>query len=348
MGFFESGSTQLVGGDQRNLRRQKITPFMRELFDSMPKELLLDFPSFEGPEFGLQPIEQLSLTGLERIAAGDTSGMAGGRLQQSSEAALQDILGRTPGSEEFEDFFSTNIADPLMEFFREETLPAIRSEGIRSGNLFGSATDERMARADEALLETVGRERARSVFENDAMRMQAMELAPQIAALTGVDAGVLTQLLATGGLPRDIELMRHNLTMDEMIRRLSLILGTAFNQTRSGTIGTGPGTQMLQQLGASSGQIVSTAIGSTSKTDASGASASGLAAFCWVAAAYFGWFTPEWWATRNFLLHRWRGPNAEVFRRIYTTCGERMASSSYMLRVLEPFFLRARALGEGK
>lgn len=348
MGFFESGSNQLTGKDQRKLRKQVITPFMRELFESMPKELLLDFPSFEGPEFGLQPIEQLSLTGLERIAAGDLSGMAGGRLQQSSEAALQDILGRTPGSEEFENFFSTNIADPLMEFFREETLPAIRSEGIRSGNLFGSATDERMARADEALLETMGRERARAVFENDAMRMQAMELAPQIAALTGVDAGVLTQLLATGGLPRDIELLRHNMTMDELMRRLELILGTAFNQTRSGTIGTGPGTQLLQQLGASSGQIVSSAIQSGGGGDGGGGDAAAGAMFCWIAAAYFGWFTPEWWATRNFLLHRWKGPNAEMFRRIYTTCGERMASSSYMLRVLEPFFLRARALGEGR
>ena len=63
---------------------------------------------------------------------------------------------------------------------------------------------------------------------------------------------------------------------------------------------------------------------------------------CWCAAVYFDWFTPEWYAARNWILTDWRGPLASLFRRIYIRHGERMAGWLRRSKVLKvtakPFF----------
>ena len=63
---------------------------------------------------------------------------------------------------------------------------------------------------------------------------------------------------------------------------------------------------------------------------------------CWCAAVYFGWFTPDWYAARNWIVSGWRGPLASLFRRIYIQHGERMAGWLRRSRVLRgaarPFF----------
>lgn len=50
-----------------------------------------------------------------------------------------------------------------------------------------------------------------------------------------------------------------------------------------------------------------------------------MAAMCWVAAEYYGWYTPEWFAARRWIVEGWRGPLGDIFRRLYRRHGRRVA-----------------------
>jgi hypothetical protein len=36
-----------------------------------------------------------------------------------------------------------------------------------------------------------------------------------------------------------------------------------------------------------------------------------------VAAEFYGWFTPEWYAARCYIFERWQGRLASAVRRVY-------------------------------
>jgi hypothetical protein len=46
---------------------------------------------------------------------------------------------------------------------------------------------------------------------------------------------------------------------------------------------------------------------------------------CWVSAEYFGFFTPSWWAARNWIVEGWNTPIGRLFRAVYIRYGERLA-----------------------
>ncbi len=52
----------------------------------------------------------------------------------------------------------------------------------------------------------------------------------------------------------------------------------------------------------------------------------GAVALCHVAAEYYGWFTPDWYAARNWIANGWQGITADVVRGLYRRHGPRVAS----------------------
>lgn len=75
----------------------------------------------------------------------------------------------------------------------------------------------------------------------------------------------------------------------------------------------------------------------------------GLKGGCWVAAEYFGWFTPAWWRARNWIMEDWKGAEADEVRGLYLERGRALAAkvreSPTLKALLAPFFLNAARLG---
>lgn len=70
---------------------------------------------------------------------------------------------------------------------------------------------------------------------------------------------------------------------------------------------------------------------------------------CYVAAEFYGWFTPNWWDARNWIVEGWQGDEAEEFREVYLREGEDLAKrvredDGYRER-LRPMFEWAREQG---
>jgi hypothetical protein len=70
---------------------------------------------------------------------------------------------------------------------------------------------------------------------------------------------------------------------------------------------------------------------------------------CWVAAEYYGWFTPDWFAARRWIMEGWRGPVADEFRRLYMQHGsiwaEMVRGDGRLREALRPLFDWARRKG---
>jgi len=70
---------------------------------------------------------------------------------------------------------------------------------------------------------------------------------------------------------------------------------------------------------------------------------------CYVAAEYYGWFTPEWWNARNWIIEGWQGDAAEEFREVYLKDGPKMAervrNEPAYAKTLRPLFDWARDMG---
>ncbi len=76
----------------------------------------------------------------------------------------------------------------------------------------------------------------------------------------------------------------------------------------------------------------------------------GVGGGCWVAAEFFGWFTPAWFATRDWVMEQWQGEEAEAFRSFYLRHGPDLARAMRDNAALRgewrPVFERFRELGE--
>ncbi len=57
-----------------------------------------------------------------------------------------------------------------------------------------------------------------------------------------------------------------------------------------------------------------------------GGGLAGLLAFCWAAAEYYPWASPEWIRCRNWISSQWKGRCADVFRKFYIRHGRTLAT----------------------
>jgi hypothetical protein len=71
---------------------------------------------------------------------------------------------------------------------------------------------------------------------------------------------------------------------------------------------------------------------------------------CYVAAEYYGWFTPDWWNARDWIVEGWQGDEAEEFREVYLKDGpemaERVRNDPAYSSTMRPLFDWARDMGK--
>ena len=195
-----------TGDKSKTEQHATLSPEQLEI-QSLLSEYLQDSGSPEGFEgfqgelvSGPTDIEQMSLTALEQrsqqLATGGDPNLA------AAAEALTGILSRD--STDINEFFNTNVKDPLLESFNEDIRPAISSRF--SDQFFGSDRKNADMRANEDLIETLGRERSRTAFEARQFDTQAiLEAAGLMPSVTGAGTQELLQILDAGSLERDIE-----------------------------------------------------------------------------------------------------------------------------------------------
>ena len=64
----------------------------------------------------------------------------------------------------------------------------------------------------------------------------------------------------------------------------------------------------------------------------------GGGAFCWIAAALYGYGSPEFSLARRWIFEQWRGPVAALCRMLYKRYGQHIAQKPWALRWLRPWF----------
>ncbi len=145
---------------------------------------------------GISNLEQMSLASLEQQAMNLASGE--GPVAAAS-TALQGIL--TGGPQDIDEFFTSNVAQPLQTEFLEDILPDISRRTAR--NFFGGERRSIEQNAIEDLVDQLSRERSRLAFET---RESDLNRKLQAAGIAGdVALNPLIQLLGAGSVPRGIE-----------------------------------------------------------------------------------------------------------------------------------------------
>lgn len=149
----------------------------------------------------LSQLEELSLSALEDRSR-SLAATGGNQLLNTAEQSLIDIL--TKGPEDIDAFIESNIKNPLLEVFNEETRPAISARF--ADQFFGSDRREADARANEDLQDTlfqgISSAQLRSREFDTNSKLTAAGLVPDVA---GAGMEELLGLLKAGSVPREVQ-----------------------------------------------------------------------------------------------------------------------------------------------
>ena len=194
----------------------------------------------------LTSLESTSLEGLEQAAL---SGR-GTETVDASSKFLQDLLGGGQGLED--EFFKTNVQDPLLESFQDEILPGISR--TFASDFFSSDRANADERAMEELIQQLVRGKSDVALRGRGQRIEAAGLAP------GADAFGIERLLAflqAGGVGRENErfgLEQENTRVNQLLQLLGI-------PTRENVvISTGGKQGLLPSLIQAGGQVGAAAL----------------------------------------------------------------------------------------
>lgn len=199
--FLGSESISGSGGDVKVQTRDVLNELQKQLLNQVLLSFLLDIDltDLEADIPGISAAEEGTVGGLEQILG---QVLSGENVSQVAGGTLTDIL--TRDATDIDEFFETNVADPLFQQFEEDILPGI--EGRFGGQFFGGERRETEARAREDLIDALARGRADVALRgrefDTASQLQAAGLAP------GVGRAPSELLLALQGglsLPRGIK-----------------------------------------------------------------------------------------------------------------------------------------------
>lgn len=207
-------------GFQKRFIRDEILPIYQEMLHSIPDYLTSGFPTFNEELPGMTGLQQMSLAGIEGLASGDT---ATGNLQET-DVGRQALIDQLQGGrgEVFDEFYNTNVRDPLLEIFTEDVAPTIKATAVGGGELFGGETNERLARADEELLTQLVRGRSGLALEREKMRTDALRLLPEVAGLDErLQYDTLASLFGAGEAERQIGVQRRQARLEEFLRQIA-------------------------------------------------------------------------------------------------------------------------------
>ncbi len=202
-----------------------------------------------GGLFQTTDIENLSLAGLENLAAGGAQ--TGTPATRQATGSLQSILGAETGQAAFEDFFQTNIQQPALRDFQRDVLPAI-SRGTAATGFFGDARERADARAQEELLNALTKARSAGALQTrDADRAAQIAAASGIGNLNQVDLQTALSVLGAGGLERDIGVQELGMLLQRLGLAGGLASGSTFGiGTNQRQKGRALGSDILQQTSA--------------------------------------------------------------------------------------------------
>lgn len=166
--------------------KSKKTPEQEEMLKK-----LLEFFGEYTQQSGLGNLESTSLRGLERFAEEGAAG--GSELYKSGSDMIQRILSQ--GKDDFENFFQSNVQEPLLTDFEENVMPRISRQFGRSG-FFGSDRIRQDETAREDLLSALVRGKQETVLGARQQNIQATGLIPGLESaraggiLAGSEAGL--------------------------------------------------------------------------------------------------------------------------------------------------------------
>jgi len=201
--------------------------------------------------------------------------------------------------------------------------------GFASAGRFGSGA---MANAvADALVSTRANIAGQNYQQERNRMMQLAGLAPQMNELQYADAMRLGQVgdqYEADQHARNAELMRQRMSP---MQEYNMFLQTLSGNPLTAEANMQSTTTTMDPMAAIAG------IGG------------GLMSMCHVAAEYYGWFTPEWWNARNWIVEGWQGDAAEEFREVYLKDGPKMAervrNEPAYAKTLRPLFDWARDMG---
>ena len=173
-----------------------------------------------------------------------------------------------------------------------------------------------------------------SDITEEGQRMQGQ----LVNQLRGYEADTLLNMpfergLATTQLQAQLqqEAFNNRLRLTGATGSLGLGMNPNFNVPQALSVIQAPRLAMKETVSkASLGQLFDNAAGAYanwgSGTESFASAGTSFAAMCWVAAEYYGWFTPEWFAARRWIAERWEGRVADIFRATYLRHGRRVAA----------------------
>lgn len=220
MGFL-SGVTDTLFGKDPKLETQGKTTLTAGQNKALEEVLL---PFLTGTPF--QDVKGTPFEG--QLSAGQTdlerqlAGAAGSTIEGTTDtfgrvsSALDPFLAGDVG--DFEDFFQRTVAEPGLQQFQEDILPALDRQFGPSG-FFGSERNRANVRATEDLTDALTRERSRIGFETRESALDRALQAAQISGqLPGQAAGALGQLAPIAGTERQVQQQALDREFQEFLR----------------------------------------------------------------------------------------------------------------------------------
>ena len=286
------------------------------------------------------------------MGGGKGGGAAGAAAGQQAEIAqqlfrqsgpLRDLLFGTPGT-------SAVAAQP------GRFIPGNESEGFQFPGIAGSPAVLGTSGLLQGLLT-----QPTGVFpaERDTLESQFSRAREGILSGGPARGGLQSTLLANLESERAAGLtglasMGQQRQIENIFRTGGLVTGQ--NQLSLGGLGSAAGTfsNLAGQRAALAGQL-GQAAGLTAGLGMAGKGAGGAAAgkgaaetaatlaagggaFCWIAAALYGYGTEEFRLARRWIFEEWNSPLAILSRFLYRTFGQRIATWPLALRMLRPWF----------
>ena len=189
----------------------------------------------------LSPLENTSLAGLEQMAMNFATPS---EATKTSQGALTNLI--DTADKGFEDYYRTNIAEPITRTFNESILPGINRQ--YSNDFFSTDRASNLDRSQQRVLEALvqGAGTARKDYRAQTIDASKALYGGEVSAAQtkGLDIQSLLAALSGGGTERNVRVAERDKQLEALLRALGL-------KTIDNTVTALPGSEGL----------VSTAIG---------------------------------------------------------------------------------------
>jgi hypothetical protein len=186
--------------------------FLSQSLGSLDPSIGQFTPQLPGPT----DLQSASLSGLERLAAGET-GVFQDPATLAGLNAITEILGSGPA--DYMDYFETGIADPAQRDL-ERALSEVDARAVGSGNLFSSDRVNQQRDISDDFFRDLGEQRSRFGLEtlnaSTENKLSAMGLLPQMANLE-VERGM--NLFNIGSQEREMGVQQFEAEQAEFARQ---------------------------------------------------------------------------------------------------------------------------------